>query len=460
MINQNQEFIQMKKPSYQVIYDDLKDKISRGVLAENDKLPVEPELAAEYGVSIGTLRRAVEKLEHENFLKREQGRGTFVCKLPGPSSSAEDSGQFNFGVLKPLSSQADVNKQIFGDNPFRQVILPSPLDVKPELSELWKRCSVVQLPLVYFALPEVQSYLAPLPADLGTDIPEPLLRECRTFDGELRLLPVISNPTFCYLWKPGFEAAGIGLPASDWSLNDFLDICRRLKSTGDIAPFGLMPFPGLFFELLLWHFGGDFHDAASRPWLPEAPFHSTMELTRLMLSENLCYNPYRKTVTVSELFNTPFFQMTFYGPHALGYLQRPQDWLVHPLPGKMNCQSAFGMAVPYNSPQPQKSLKLLRELTAGSRLQWLRNCSPAGVSARRHWCARQMVDNAVLLGKPETMGARILSGRHGFACWQNDVYTLLNDILLGVISVDDAYRKIKKVLEEKRLRYTEKCFFS
>lgn len=41
-------------------------------------LPSERELAAELGVSIGTLRRAVDELVHEQVLVRRQGKGTFV----------------------------------------------------------------------------------------------------------------------------------------------------------------------------------------------------------------------------------------------------------------------------------------------------------------------------------------------------------------------------------------------
>ena len=41
-------------------------------------LPSERDLASELGVSIGTLRRAVDELVHEQVLVRRQGKGTFV----------------------------------------------------------------------------------------------------------------------------------------------------------------------------------------------------------------------------------------------------------------------------------------------------------------------------------------------------------------------------------------------
>jgi len=41
-------------------------------------LPNEGDLAQAYGVSVGTMRKALEKLVHQKILVRYQGRGTFV----------------------------------------------------------------------------------------------------------------------------------------------------------------------------------------------------------------------------------------------------------------------------------------------------------------------------------------------------------------------------------------------
>ena len=45
-----------------------------------DRLPALDELTHEFGVSLITIRRAVELLEHEGILRRAQGRGTFVAR--------------------------------------------------------------------------------------------------------------------------------------------------------------------------------------------------------------------------------------------------------------------------------------------------------------------------------------------------------------------------------------------
>ncbi len=64
------------------LYSQVKSEISRrihaGVYATGKPLPNEFVLSQEFGVSIGTIRRAVEQLVSEHYLVRQQGRGTFV----------------------------------------------------------------------------------------------------------------------------------------------------------------------------------------------------------------------------------------------------------------------------------------------------------------------------------------------------------------------------------------------
>src|SRR6185436_1882310 len=43
-----------------------------------ESIPTEKELCAEFDVARGTVRQALQKLENEGYLRREQGRGTFV----------------------------------------------------------------------------------------------------------------------------------------------------------------------------------------------------------------------------------------------------------------------------------------------------------------------------------------------------------------------------------------------
>lgn len=69
-------------------YREVREKIAReiesGRYALGERLPSEKDLAAKYGVSIITIRQAVELLAREGYLEKVQGSGTFVRHLrPG-----------------------------------------------------------------------------------------------------------------------------------------------------------------------------------------------------------------------------------------------------------------------------------------------------------------------------------------------------------------------------------------
>lgn len=66
-------------PLYRVVKRALLHAIESGGCPPGDALPSEATLAGALGVSIGTLRRAVDELAAEHILVRRQGRGTFVA---------------------------------------------------------------------------------------------------------------------------------------------------------------------------------------------------------------------------------------------------------------------------------------------------------------------------------------------------------------------------------------------
>ncbi|MGA8048256.1 MAG: GntR family transcriptional regulator [Dermatophilaceae bacterium] len=57
----------------------LRERIASGDWPEHYRLPSEPDLARQLGVSRGTLRRAVRTLVDEGLLVQTRGRGTFVA---------------------------------------------------------------------------------------------------------------------------------------------------------------------------------------------------------------------------------------------------------------------------------------------------------------------------------------------------------------------------------------------
>ena len=66
-------------PLYRVVKRSLLQAIESGSCPPGETLPSETEIAGAMGVSIGTLRRAVDELAAEHILVRRQGRGTFVA---------------------------------------------------------------------------------------------------------------------------------------------------------------------------------------------------------------------------------------------------------------------------------------------------------------------------------------------------------------------------------------------
>jgi GntR family transcriptional regulator len=66
-------------PRYLRLADELRTWIRASGLPPRAKLPTEAELCARYGFSRGTVVRALELLERQGLIAREQGRGTFVA---------------------------------------------------------------------------------------------------------------------------------------------------------------------------------------------------------------------------------------------------------------------------------------------------------------------------------------------------------------------------------------------
>ncbi|MBT4265635.1 MAG: GntR family transcriptional regulator [Deltaproteobacteria bacterium] len=65
-------------PLYHKLAQTLRERISTGEYPPGSKIPTEPKLCEEFGLSRITVRQAVEILETKGFVERQQGRGTFV----------------------------------------------------------------------------------------------------------------------------------------------------------------------------------------------------------------------------------------------------------------------------------------------------------------------------------------------------------------------------------------------
>ena len=81
----------------------LHDRIDRGELNPGDRLPTEPALAAQYGVSRTVVREAVSRLRSQGLLVARQGSGVFVTRQARTRQLA-----FDPAVLDSLESVLDV----------------------------------------------------------------------------------------------------------------------------------------------------------------------------------------------------------------------------------------------------------------------------------------------------------------------------------------------------------------
>jgi GntR family transcriptional regulator len=78
------------RPLYGQVRDLLIARIARGEWKPGQLLPAEPRLAAELGVSAGTVRKALDELAADRLVVRQQGRGTYVA------AATPDTSLFHF----------------------------------------------------------------------------------------------------------------------------------------------------------------------------------------------------------------------------------------------------------------------------------------------------------------------------------------------------------------------------
>ncbi len=73
-------------PKYVAVSEMLIREIAAGHLADGARLPPEREMAAELGISVGTLRKSLADLEGKGLLDRVQGSGNYVRHIPDVQS--------------------------------------------------------------------------------------------------------------------------------------------------------------------------------------------------------------------------------------------------------------------------------------------------------------------------------------------------------------------------------------
>ena len=69
-----------RRTKTETIADEIIDSIVSGKLQPGDRVESERSLTAKFGVSVGTVQKALADLEHRGIVVREHGRGTFVSQ--------------------------------------------------------------------------------------------------------------------------------------------------------------------------------------------------------------------------------------------------------------------------------------------------------------------------------------------------------------------------------------------
>ncbi|MGX4599149.1 FadR/GntR family transcriptional regulator [Faecalimicrobium sp. JNUCC 81] len=91
------------KKVYELVIEQIQDKILRGELKKGDKLPSERELSESMSVSRTSIREAIRVLETMGVIESKQGEGNFIC------NSIEKS------LIEPLSMGFKLNEGTWQD---------------------------------------------------------------------------------------------------------------------------------------------------------------------------------------------------------------------------------------------------------------------------------------------------------------------------------------------------------
>lgn len=105
------------EPLYIQVANILRQHILDGSWRNGDAIPPEKSLCAEFDIARGTLRQALQMLENEGYLVREQGRGTFIRLIDRRSTNNEGQSR-HLAFVVPYIRDSSVSTILVG---FQQV---------------------------------------------------------------------------------------------------------------------------------------------------------------------------------------------------------------------------------------------------------------------------------------------------------------------------------------------------
>lgn len=224
--------MEQKIPLHAQLRELIREKIADGEYPYGQPIPSERELAATYGLNRMTVRNAIEALVHEGFLKKVQGKGTFVTqskissnlyKLQGfskmlltkgiqPSTKLLHTGIRKAGLKYASIFNVDEEAELFrivrlrlgNDEPFTLEDTLVPYDLLPEIDQydfsvhsLYDLFAAngVDLDMAYETLALVkirnpEARLLQVPPDSAV-----FLHECKSYDRNKRVVEFTKSYT-------------------------------------------------------------------------------------------------------------------------------------------------------------------------------------------------------------------------------------------------------------------------
>lgn len=98
-------------PVYVQIADDLRAAIASGRYQAGERLPVERELARQYGVTAMTVRHGIEVLRAEGVVVSHEKRGHFVARVPEGGTDSGHAGGYS-AVMSELRAVRGELRQV------------------------------------------------------------------------------------------------------------------------------------------------------------------------------------------------------------------------------------------------------------------------------------------------------------------------------------------------------------
>ncbi|MFD9820946.1 GntR family transcriptional regulator [Streptomyces violascens] len=162
------------KPRYLQIADDIEEQIKTGVLAPAAEVPSEAQLMDRYGVSSGTVRKAVAQLRAVGLVDTLHGKGSFVKSRPPVRRKSSDRFRRSHRLAGKAAYIAETEQA--GVKPTVRVLSIGPVEAPAEIAErlsVAAGAKVLARRRLYFSdgvpTEEATSYL---PWDIARDIPE------------------------------------------------------------------------------------------------------------------------------------------------------------------------------------------------------------------------------------------------------------------------------------------------